>query len=132
MNDALISAGKIGGSVILLAAVLFAVSRLSGLAKADPEVRRKLIHISLGVYCLAFPYVFSHAWEVLATCGLALVVFALARGAMRKTLGDGLHAVNRDSYGEILFAVSVAPTRQGRCHRGCAAYDQVCRHARFW
>jgi len=108
LNEALASAGKIGGSVILLAVVLFSVSRLSGLAKADPEVRRKLIHISLGVYCLTFPYVFSQAWEVLATCGLALVVFALARGVMRKTLGDGLHAVNRDSYGEILFAISVA------------------------
>ena len=59
MNAALLSAGKIGGSVILLAAVLFGVSRLSGLAKADPEVRRKLIHISLGLYCLMFPFVQS-------------------------------------------------------------------------
>lgn len=107
MNEALVSAGKIAGSVILLAAVLFGVSRLAKLIKVDAEVQRKLIHISLGLYCLTFPYVFAHAWEALATCALAVGVFMLARGRMRKSLGGGLHAVERTSYGELLFAVSV-------------------------
>ena len=104
----LLSAGKIASSVILLVAVLWGVSRLARLAKLDPEVGRKLVHISLGLYCLTFPYVFSQAWEVLATCGLALLVFLAARGTARKSLGSGLHAVERTSYGELLFAVSVA------------------------
>ena len=104
----LLSAGKIASSVILLVAVLWGVSRLARLAKLDPEVGRKLVHISLGLYCLTFPYVFSEAWEVLATCGLALLVFLAARGTARKSLGGGLHAVERTSYGELLFAVSVA------------------------
>jgi hypothetical protein len=52
--------------------------------------------------------VFSTVWEVAATCGLAVIVFLLARGTMRKSLGGGLHAVQRTSYGELLFAVSVA------------------------
>lgn len=107
MNDALISAGKIAGSVILLAAVLFGVSRLAKLIKVDAEVQRKLIHISLGLYCLTFPYVFAHAWEAVLTCALAVAVFMLARGRMRSSLGRGLHAVERTSYGELLFAVSV-------------------------
>lgn len=109
MNDALlISGGKIAGSVILLAAVLWGVSKLARIAKLDPEIGRKLVHISLGLYCLTFPYVFSAVWEVAATCGLAVIVFLLARGTMRKSLGGGLHAVQRTSYGELLFAVSVA------------------------
>jgi len=104
----LISAGKIAGSVILLAVVLYGVSRLARIAKFDPEVSRKLIHISLGLYCLTFPLVFTQAWEVGATCLLAVGVFMLARGRMRASLGGGLHAVERQSYGELLFAVAVA------------------------
>ncbi len=109
MNDALlISGGKIAGSVVLLAVVLWGMSKLARIAKLDPEIGRKLVHISLGLYCLTFPYVFSAVWEVAATCGLAVLVFLLARGTMRKSLGGGLHAVQRTSYGELLFAISVA------------------------
>jgi len=109
VNEALlISGAKIAGSVILLAAVLWGVSRLARVAQLDPEIGRKLVHISLGLYCLTFPYVFSAAWEVFATCALAVLVFLLARGAMRQNLGGGLHAVKRTSYGELLFAVAVA------------------------
>ena len=109
MNDTLaISAVKIVGSVALLALVLWGVSRLTRIAKLDPELGRKLVHISLGLYCLTFPFVFSEAWEVALTCALALGIFLLARGTMRQSLGAGLHGVARTSYGELLFAVSVA------------------------
>lgn len=109
MNEALlVSAGKIAGSIALLALVLLGVSRLAQLIRVDAEVQRKLIHISLGLYCLTFPFVFDAAWEVSATCALAVGLFMLARGAMRKSLGGGLHAVQRTSYGELLFAVAVA------------------------
>ncbi len=109
MNEPLlISGAKIAGSVVLLAVVLWGVSKIARIAKLDPEIGRKLVHISLGLYCLTFPYIFTAVWEVAATCGLAVVIFLLARGAMRKSLGAGLHAVERTSYGELLFAVSVA------------------------
>jgi phytol kinase len=108
VNPAVLSTAKIIGSVILLALVLWGVSKLAKIAKLDPEVGRKLVHISLGLYCLVFPFVFSQAWEVWATCVLAVGVFMLARGTMRESLGGGLHAVKRTSYGELLFAASVA------------------------
>jgi dolichol kinase len=109
VNDALqLSVAKIAGSVVLLALVLWGVSQLARIAKLDPEIGRKMVHISLGLYCLTFPYVFSAAWEVAATCALAVIVFLLARGSMRESLGRGLHAVRRTSYGELLFAVAVA------------------------
>ena len=103
-----ISAAKIIGSVLLLALVLWGVSKLSKIAKLDPEIGRKLVHISLGLYCLTFPWVFEYAWEVAVMCLLAVGVFMLARGTMRASLGGGLHSVKRISYGEILFAASVA------------------------
>lgn len=106
--DLAVSLAKIAGSVALLAIVLWGVSRLAKLMQLDAELSRKLIHISLGVYCLTFPLVFEEAWEVGATCGLALVVFLAARSVAAKSLGGGLHAVERKSYGELLFAVSVA------------------------
>ena len=126
MNEVLlISGAKIAGSVVLLALVLWGVSKLAKIAKLDPEIGRKLVHISLGLYCLTFPYVFSEAWEVFATCALAVGVFLLARGIMRQSLGGGLHAVQRTSYGELLFAgtSSASPCitrrRSDRCSTSC-------------
>lgn len=101
-----ISLGKIVGSVLLLAGVLAGAGMLARRLKLQPEVARKIIHVSLGLYCLTFPWVFSHAWEVAAVCLLAGGVFVVARG--RPSFGEGLHGVKRFSYGELLFAVSVA------------------------
>lgn len=103
-----LSLARIFGSVALLAGVLFVTSRLAKAAKLDPELSRKLVHISLGLYCLTFPWIFDSAFEVAATCGLACGVFLLARGAFRARLGAGLHGVQRQSWGEVLFAASVA------------------------
>lgn len=106
--ELMVSGGKIVGSVVLLAVVLWAVSRLSRAAKLDPEIGRKLVHISLGLYCLTFPWIFTFPWEVTVTCALAILLFLLARGAMKATLGGSLHGVKRTSYGELLFAAAVA------------------------
>ncbi|HEY3814904.1 MAG TPA: hypothetical protein VGL66_16925 [Caulobacteraceae bacterium] len=102
----LFSLVKIAGSVALLAAVLAGVTHLTRRLNVQPEVSRKLIHVSLGLYCLAFPVIFSAAWEVAVTCALAAILFLVAR--RRPALGEGLHGVRRCSYGELMFAVSVA------------------------
>jgi len=107
-TDLFVSLGKIVGSVVLLGVVLYAVARIAKRFHLQAELARKCIHVSLGLYCLLFPYIFRYSWEVAATCALAVGVFALARGKMRGSLGEGLHSVSRVSYGEILFAVSVA------------------------
>jgi dolichol kinase len=103
--DLMISLIKIVGSVVLLAAVLIGVGLLGRRLKLHPETARKIIHVSLGLYCLTFPWVFSRPWEVAAVCLLAGGVFVVARA--RPSLGEGLHGVKRFSYGELLFAVSV-------------------------
>lgn len=108
MSEWVLSGLKIGGSLCLLGGVLYAVSLWSRRACLQAEISRKLIHVSLGLYCLTFPLLFPHAWQVALTCALAIAVFALARGRLRGSLGAGLHAVSRRSFGEIYFAVSVA------------------------
>jgi dolichol kinase len=102
------SAARITGSVVLLLGVLWGVSRLARAVGLAPELARKAIHISLGLYCLTFPWLFPTAWEVVATCTLAVAVFIAARGRLRSRIGEGLHAVDRVSYGEVLFAAAVA------------------------
>ncbi len=99
---------RVAASVGLLIVVLWGVSRLAKATALPAELGRKLVHISLGLYCLTFPWVFAAAWEVALMCGLSVAVFGLARGTMRKGLGEGLHGVERVSFGEIFFAVSVA------------------------
>lgn len=104
------SALLIAGSIALLVALLSLVKRGAELFGLSPEMQRKTIHIGLGLYCLSFPWIFAESWQVAATCAIAcLLLLALRTGAQRdKGLGSSLHAVGRQSYGEILFALSVA------------------------
>jgi len=103
-----ISLAKVIGAVALLASVLAMVSSFGKRLKLQPEVSRKLIHVSLGLGSLAFPWLFQAFWEVAATCGLSLLLFAVVRSRRgREGIGSGLHGVKRDSYGDLLFALSV-------------------------
>jgi dolichol kinase len=106
--DLALSFAKIGGSLVLLMIVLAGVgwgARRLGFA---PEISRKLIHVSLGLYCLTFPWLFTQSWEVALVCALAGGLFVSIRIGAAAKLGEGLHAVRRVSYGELLFALSVA------------------------
>ncbi len=107
MSELVVSVLKIGGSLCLLSGVLYAATAWPRRARQHPETTRKFIHVGLGLYCLTFPLLFGHTWQVALTCALAVGVFALARGRLRSTLGAGLHAVARRSYGEMYFALAV-------------------------
>lgn len=106
--DVLVSLMKIAASIGLLAVVLALAARWAPIARAHAEIRRKVIHVSLGAYCLLLPVIFEHVWEAWLACALTMGVFTLARGRLRATLGCGLHAVDRASHGEIYFAFAVA------------------------
>ncbi len=104
--DLILSLAKIVGSVLLLAVVLLTAGIAGRRLNLQAEVTRKLIHVSLGLYCLTFPWVFEQPWEVAAVCLLSAGLFVIARA--QPALGQGLHGVKRFSYGELLFALSVA------------------------
>ena len=97
-------------SIALLVLVLWSVRRLGALVLREPEALRKCVHVALGLYCLSFPLIFEETWQVATVCGIAiLLMLALRIGRARSEgLGSVLHGVGRESYGEILFAASVA------------------------
>ena len=121
MTDLILSFLKIAASIGLLAIVLALVARWMPIARAHAEVRRKLIHVSLGAYCLLLPVIFEHAWEVWLACALTVGIFTLARGRLRATLGCGLHAVQRTRDPVTMFLVN-GVMLQGEI----AAFDLFC------
>jgi dolichol kinase len=106
MTELLPSLAKVTASLALLVLTLGLAAW--GMRRFPAELRRKFIHVSLGLYCLTFPLLFSQLWEILLCCALAVGVFSLTRGRLRTGLGAGLHAVERESHGEMHFALAVA------------------------
>ncbi len=100
----------IGGVAILLgiAVCLAALLRRFGLIKG--ETARKSVHVQLGLIVAAFPWVFTTVWPVWCLAGLAVFALASLRWIpfLRKRLGSSLHDIDRESWGEILFPISVA------------------------
>src|SRR5260370_39852938 len=74
-----------------------------------PETSRKLFHITGGLTTLTFPWLFASAWPVVL---LALVtipsLFALKYiRTFKGNLGSVLYRVDRKSFGEMYFPLSV-------------------------
>ena len=98
------------GSWLLLVAALWGVRWLAEQFPIEAEVQRKLVHIALGAYCLSFPFLFDQAWQVAVLCGLAILTLLASRLVKdrRAGLAGALYQVQRTSFGEIFFAISIA------------------------
>lgn len=97
----------IGMVALLLALVLGGLGFLRRTPSAPgPEMSRKAVHISLGLVCLSFPWLFHAAWPVVVLCVLSVAVLGLLR-TRRKGAGSVLHAVGRPSLGDIYFPLAV-------------------------
>jgi len=86
------------------------VGRLALVLKASPEVARKTVHVSMGLTCAVFPWIFDRPLPVWILAGIATFPLLLVRmiPSLREGAGAALHGVKRPSYGELLFAPSVA------------------------
>lgn len=75
-----------------------------------PELVRKLLHVTMGLVTLSFPWVFNAAWPVvtLAVGTTGLMVLVRYRTALRTNVGSVIHAIERQSYGEVCFPLAVA------------------------
>jgi len=95
------------GTLVILLAMVGGLGRWCGW---PAELSRKVVHVTMGLVCLSFPWVFDEAWAVgvlalVASAGL----FAIREiPALRARLGGALHGVRRSSLGELLFAPAVA------------------------
>jgi phytol kinase len=101
--------GVVGVIVVLGTAMLF----LRGLHKRSqlhPELSRKAIHVLMGLVCLTFPWVFDSPVPVWVLALLAAGALAATRTipALKQNFGSVLCGVERQSFGELLFPLSVA------------------------
>ena len=70
-----------------------------------PELARKLVHIATGLIALSFPWLFSSVWPVVVLAVLAVAAMLALR---HSSLGGVVHAVRRESSGELYFPIAVA------------------------
>jgi phytol kinase len=75
-----------------------------------PEVLRKMMHVTMGLVAVSFPWVFDQAWPVLLLAGGSIAALVLVRSdvAATRSMRGILYGVERTSWGELLFPVSVA------------------------
>jgi phytol kinase len=78
-------------------------------ASPHPEVVRKLLHVIMGLVTLSLPWLFDAAWPVLLLSAATLtLLIALRRPRLSGGVGQVISAVDRDSYGDLLFPLAVA------------------------
>jgi phytol kinase len=94
------------GSVGVLLGLMAGVRRMARRLEIGAEVQRKLIHVATGLYALSLPWLFPDRWPVYVLIGVTLVVMLVLR-LPNSRLGQTLHGVERQSYGDLLLAVSV-------------------------
>ncbi|NNE81361.1 MAG: hypothetical protein HKN18_13930 [Silicimonas sp.] len=93
-------------SVGVLLGLMALVKKLAEARGINAEVQRKLVHIGTGLYALGLPWLFPDRWPIYMLIGMTLLVMLFLRLPGSK-LGHTLHGVERQSYGDLLLAVSV-------------------------
>jgi phytol kinase len=93
-------------SVGVLLGLMALVRRAAHSMQISAEVQRKLIHVGTGLYAILLPWLFPDRWPVYVLVGVTLVVMLVLR-LPNSRLGQTLHGVERQSYGDLLLAVSV-------------------------
>ena len=95
-----------GGILAVCVALIFLAQRRFAL---HPELSRKFVHVALGGVAAALPWIFDDVWPVALLCTLAFAGLLAVKWspALRTTAGPLLHAVKRQSYGDLCFPVAV-------------------------
>jgi phytol kinase len=95
--------------VAVLLALLGGLRLLRARYRLHPELARKLMHLGFGLVTLAFPCLFDSVWPVVAVSALAVGNLLALRfvPALRWSVGDVVHGVDRSSLGDLYFPVAV-------------------------
>lgn len=95
---------------VLLFSAMGMLSQISNGHTIIRELKRKALHIGIGLTALAFPIFLDETWKVIVALGTAVAWLFAVRfvPALRSRFGSVLHGVRRRSLGEIYFAVSIA------------------------
>jgi phytol kinase len=106
LSDLLWICAVLGAAIVMLLLLKF----YRGLAPSSPEWIRKSAHISTGGLAICFPWIFSSSLPVYFVCGLSVLLLVSIRVVrpMRARFSGVLNAVDRNSWGEFYFPISVA------------------------
>lgn len=98
-----------GGVLALLGALMGVLKLVQQSVEIHPELSRKIIHITMGLVTLSFPWLFDATWPVWTLGILSAVMLVGIRSvrALNQQLGSVLGGVKRESWGEIYFPLSV-------------------------
>ena len=100
------------GIILVLAALLSLQVVVRLWRRRHPEqaeLSRKLMHVSLGLLTLTFPWLFDQAWPVFVVCGaIAIWLIAVRRLTIVQSHFGGAIEVSRPSLGEVYFPIGVA------------------------
>jgi phytol kinase len=93
-----------------LTVLMVCVQALARFSAIHGEMRRKMVHIGMGLVTLTFPWLFKEAWPVWLLAVIASVTLWMVRSnaILRQHLGKALHDVERSSGGELYFPWAVA------------------------
>ncbi|MDN5786899.1 diacylglycerol/polyprenol kinase family protein [Pseudorhodobacter sp.] len=94
------------GSVVVLLGLMMVIRRVAVVWNIGAELQRKLVHIGTGIYAIVLPWLFPDRWPVYVLVVVTLLVMLVLR-LPNSRLGRTLHGVDRQSYGDLLLAVSV-------------------------
>ncbi len=95
---------------VMLFSAMGMLSRIDSRHVIARELKRKALHISVGLTALSFPLFLTETWMIITALGLVVAWLLAVRRipALRRHFGSVLHEVRRDSLGEIYFALSIA------------------------
>ena len=95
---------------LLLIPAMGILSRLKSSGAVACELRRKALHVGVGLTSLFFPYILTESWMVIsALTMIACWMIAVRRvPLLRRRFGAVLHDAKRISHGELYFALAIA------------------------
>ncbi len=95
---------------IMILGLMYLVRSLSDRFGFSAEIKRKMIHVAVGLASLFFPLFFSSPLPVLVliVCAILFMLAIRRKKSKEDGLGSVLHSVSRRSYGEIYLALAVA------------------------
>ena len=95
--------------LVLLILAMFILSRINSRHIIVRELKRKALHICVGLTAISFPLFLNETWKIITAVGLVLAWLMAVRQipAFRRHFGSVLHDIRRKSLGEIYFALSI-------------------------
>ena len=96
--------------VLALLGLLVGLRLLRQRVALHPELARKLSHLGFGLIALTFPWLFHSALPVIVVSVIAIASLLAVRHvpALRASVGEAVHGVDRSSLGDLYFPIAVS------------------------